>query len=308
MASPRISVVVPVYNGSRFLSASLECLLKQTFRDFELLVIDDGSTDSSPEVIQGFRDSRIRYIKQDNQGLCHALNRGIREASAAIIARNDQDDLSLPERLERQLCLLEKRPESVALFTHYTKFGARRGWSNVDKQGAADASLVAIEPLRDGCLLGSTMMARTEALRRVGGYRQDCYPCDDYDLEMRLSQIGTVLLVREPLVKYRFHVSANTYPLFATMQNKSRWVEDCHQRRLKRQPELGFDDFMRTRRLTLAESRRERRLDAAKLHMRVAGQRYLDGRDLAAICHLLASMALDPATVLRRAKRSLRLT
>ncbi len=306
MASPRLSVIVPVYNGARFLSASLECLLKQTFRDFELLVIDDGSTDSSPQIVQGFRDPRIRYVRQENQGLCHALNRGIKEASAPVIARNDQDDLSVLERLERQLGLLEGRPDAVALITHYTKFGARRTWSNVDKQGAADASVMEIEPLRDGCLLGSTMMARAEALRRVGGYRQECYPCDDYDLEMRLSQIGTVLLLRQPLVKYRFHVSANTYPLFATMQNKSRWVEDCHKRRVQKQAELGFEDFMRNRNLSSAEGKRERRLDAAKLHMRVAGQRYLDGLDLSAAYHFCASTILDPSTVLNRVRRAFR--
>jgi glycosyltransferase involved in cell wall biosynthesis len=306
MGSPQISVIVPVYNGAGFLPDCLRGIFSQTFAEFEVVIIDDGSKDASGEVVRSCRDPRVRYVRQENQGLCHALNRGIQEASAPLVARNDQDDLSLPNRLARQVEVMRDRPEAVALFTHYTKFGRRRSWSNADKQGCADGSLQEIEPIRDGCLLGSTMLARTEALRAVGGYRQACYPCDDYDLEMRLCQRGKVLLLREALVRYRFHVAANTYRLFAVMQNKSRWVEDCYQRRLLSQEELTFEEFMQRRTLSWVERVSERRLDRAKLHMRVAGQRYLDGRDLAAFVHLCSSLIVDPATIYRRAKRFLR--
>jgi len=301
MGTPRITVIVPVFNGAGFLPESVRSLLGQTFEEFELLIIDDGSEDSSEEIVRSFRDPRVRYVRQQNQGLSHALNRGIREAAAPLVARNDQDDLSLPDRLARQIDVIRGQPKAAALFTYYTKFGRRRNWSNADKQGSANGSLQEIEPIRDGSMLGSTMLARTEVLRAIGGYRQLCYPCDDYDLQMRLIQGGVVLLLREALVRYRFHGAANTYRLFADMQNKSRWVEDCYRRRLLSRGELSFEEFMNGRALPWLARASERRLDRAKLHMRVAGQRYLDGRDGAALLHLCSSFILDPVTALRRA-------
>ncbi len=225
MNDPQVTIVVPIYNGSAYLSETIESLLSQTFGDFELLAIDDGSTDTSSDIVRSFKDERVRLIEKENGGLCTALNRGIAQARAPYIARSDQDDISFPERLKRQLQVMTDHPEAAGLFAYSTKFGSKHRWSNADKMVMSPGELKEYEPMKDGCLLCSTMFVRTEALKSIGGFRQEYYPSDDWDMECRLAQAGKVLVLREPLIAYRFQTSANTYRMFASMREKSRWTK-----------------------------------------------------------------------------------
>jgi glycosyltransferase involved in cell wall biosynthesis len=300
MKSPSVSIVVPVYNGAAYLGETLDSLLAQSFGDFELLVIDDGSTDASSEVVRSRKDERIRLIRKENGGLCHALNRGIEEARAPYIARNDQDDISFPHRLERQMQVMKEHSEAMGMFAYNTKFGARHRWSNSDKLTMASGRVREYAPIEDGSLLGSTMFVRTEALRAIHGFRQSYYPVDDWDLECRLAQEGTLLVLQEPLVAYRFQTSANTYRVFAEMQEKTRWTEDSYRRRLRGVPELTFDQFIETQPKDRWSRLARRRIDTAKLQMRTAGQEYLDGRYFSAATHLSVAFVLDPADMARR--------
>ena len=303
MTIPEISIIVPIYNGAAYLSETLNSLLSQTFENFELLAIDDGSTDASIEIVLSFNDERVRVIRKKNGGLSEALNVGIAEAKAPWIARSDQDDISFPERLERQLRVMKDHPESIGLFAYTTKFGSKHGWSNADKVVVAPGKVKKFEPMKDGCLLGSTMFMKTEALRSVGGFRQKYYPSDDWDLECRLAQAGDVLVLRERLIAYRFHASANTYRVFAEMQEKTRWAEDSYLRRLKSLPELTLDEFRLSQSQNVWSRFRRYRKNSSRLHIRTAGQGYLDGRYITCVVHLLASVTLNPADIVRRARR-----
>lgn len=300
MPSPEVTVVVPVYNGELYLRATLDSLLGQTFGDFELLVVDDGSTDGSAEVVQSIGDARVRLIRQANLGLCHSLNRGIAEAQGAYVARSDQDDVSFPHRLERQREVMERHPGAVGLLSFYTKFGSKRRWSNREKLSMVPGRIRRYEPMRDGCLLASTMFLRTEALRGVGGFRQAYYPTDDWDLEMRLAEAGELLVLQEPVVAYRFHEGSNTYSRFAEMQEKVRWAMDSYQRRQSRLPEISFAEFRAGEPTDLWSRLRQRRRDTAKLAMRKAGQSYLDGQYVRSAGRLLAAAALAPDDIVRR--------
>jgi glycosyltransferase involved in cell wall biosynthesis len=303
MKLPEVSIVVPVYNAAGYLKETLTALLSQSFANFELLVIDDGSKDGSGEIALSLKDDRIRVIRQENRGLCHALNRGIEEARATYIARNDHDDISFPHRLERQLSVMKEHPDALGLFAYYAKFGARHRWSNTDKFIPTTDKVRPYDPLKDGCLLCSTMFARTEALRSLQGFRQEYYPADDWDLELRFSQTGKVLVICEPLVTYRFHSGANTYRLFAPMQQKSRWAEDSYQRRLQDAPELTFEEFLAAQPDDWGTRLERRRIDTAKLKMRTAGQNYLDGRYFSAACQLTAAAVLNPMDLVQRVAR-----
>ncbi len=305
MKFPKITIVVPIYNGSAHLSETLNSLLSQTFQNFELLAIDDGSIDTSSDIVRSFKDERIRLIRKENGGLCEALNHGIAQANAPYIARNDQDDISIPERLDRQLQVMESHPEAIGLFTYSTKFGARNRWSNADKLVMVPNKLKEYEPMNDGCLLGSTMFVRTEAVKAVGGFRQPYYPVDDWDLEIRLAEAGKVLVLCEPLVAYRFQTSANTYRVFSEMQEKARWTKDSHRRRQQAIPELTFDQFMLAQPMDLWSRLRRYRKESSKLHMRTAGQRALDGHYVASASHLFAGLLFSPANMLGRLKRYL---
>ncbi len=303
MSNPLVTIIVPIYNGSAYLAETLDSLLSQTFRDFELLAIDDGSTDGSSDVVRSFKDERVRLIHKEHGGLCTALNLGIAEARAPYIARSDQDDISPPERLERQMQVMENRPEALGLFAYSTKFGSKHRWSNADKTVMAPGELKEYEPMKDGCLLCSTMFVRTDALRAIGGFRQEYYPSDDWDMECRLSQAGKILILREPLIAYRFQTGANTYQVFAQMWEKARWTKDSYRRRLQSIPELTFDEFRLSQPNDLWSRCGRYCRDSSKLQMRTAGQRYLDGRYLAGAGHLLAAALLNPAEIAGRVMR-----
>jgi hypothetical protein len=162
------------------------------------------------------------------------------------------------------------------------------------------------EPMKDGCLLCSTMFVRTAALQAAGGFRQAYYPADDWDLELRLSQAGTVLVLREAVAAYRFHTGANTYRLFAEMQEKRRWAEDSYMRRMQSAPELTLERFRLAQPNDFWLRLRHYRKDSSRLHMRTAGQRYLDGRYIAGAGHLIVSAVLHPAELIARIRRYFR--
>jgi glycosyltransferase involved in cell wall biosynthesis len=111
MGTPALSIVLPVYNAAAYVAEAVESILAQTFSDFELILVDDGSTDGSREILAGFRDKRVRLLNQPHEGLVAALNRGIREARGEWIARMDADDVALPSRLAAQMGYLRLRPE-----------------------------------------------------------------------------------------------------------------------------------------------------------------------------------------------------
>ena len=112
--SPRVTVLMAVYNGERFLAEAVASILDQTFRDFEFLIVNDGSTDRSREIILSFGDPRIRLVDNpENIGLTRSLNRGLELAKGGLIARQDADDISLPERLEREIGFLDGNPKAA---------------------------------------------------------------------------------------------------------------------------------------------------------------------------------------------------
>jgi glycosyltransferase involved in cell wall biosynthesis len=303
MKLPDVSIVVPIYNGAKYLRETLDSLLSQSFRNFELLAIDDGSKDDSAEIVRSLGDPRVRLIQKPNGGLCDALNCGIAEAKTPFLARNDQDDLSLPTRLERQLQTMHENPDAIALLTFNSKFGGRRSWANTDKLQMSSGTVRPYKAMEDGCLLGSTMLARVEALRSIGGFRQAYYPVDDWDLECRLSQAGQVLVLCEPLTAYRFQADANTYRVFSEMQTKTRWTADSYYRRMRAEPELTFEQFVRQEDRSRWTRFSHDRSEAAKWNMRTAGQFYLDGRYAVAARRLSAACLLDPADMVKRVWR-----
>src|SRR6185369_12980087 len=114
---PLISVVLPVYNGEEYLRESIDSILKQSYSNFEFLILNDGSSDRSEEIIQSYSDPRIKYHKHANCGLAATLNKGIELAKGEYIARQDQDDISLPTRLEKQITFLENHSEYAMVGT-----------------------------------------------------------------------------------------------------------------------------------------------------------------------------------------------
>lgn len=202
MAEPLVSVLMPVYNGGPYLAEAIQCILHQTFADFELIIINDGSTDDSEAVIRSFHDPRIRYISQQNQGLAATLNNGLAVARGKWIARQDQDDVSLPERFAKQLAFLEAHPEVGLLGTCATV---------TDAQGKAIGALdhpTTDGPLRFALLFDSpfvhaSVMAARSLFEKVGGYDTDPLVFEDYDMWSRMMRHTQGANLPERLVRYR---------------------------------------------------------------------------------------------------------
>jgi hypothetical protein len=196
---PLVSVVMPVRNGERFLSEALESTLAQTVSDLELIVVDDGSTDATPEILEraAAGDPRVRVQRQQPGGLTVAINAGCRLAQAAHIARMDSDDVMLPDRLERQMEYLE-RHDHVALLGGGIVLVDEEGREIDREPGRMDLDFLARNELTH-----ATVLMRADAFRALGGYRLD--QSEDYDLWLRFDERYGVAAVPEPVIHYRLH-------------------------------------------------------------------------------------------------------
>ncbi|HLH92633.1 MAG TPA: glycosyltransferase [Xanthobacteraceae bacterium] len=205
-ASPAISVLIPVWHAVRFLPAALDSVLAQTFADFEVIAIDDGTHDGSADVLAAFaaRDRRIRVMRQENQGIVASLNRAVDLARAPFVARMDHDDVSRPDRFAKQLAYLRLHPEVAAVSGAMDVIDQDGAYLRTEAAPTLPAA-VASELLYRNCICHPAVMARTEALRKVGGYRKNAQFAEDYDLWLRLSEIGGVANLPDVLLSYRLH-------------------------------------------------------------------------------------------------------
>lgn len=189
MDTPEISVIMPVYNGEKYLNDAIKSILNQTFNDFEFIIINDGSTDKTLEIIQSFADPRIKLINQENKGIIHSLNKGISESRGKYIARMDADDISLPERLEKQYKFLENNPEYGIIGSTYFTMNQDGAISGVQPV------LLHNEDLKKELIFQTvfghgTVMMRKNIINALGGYSnsKNALHVEDYELWVRFAQ------------------------------------------------------------------------------------------------------------------------
>jgi glycosyltransferase involved in cell wall biosynthesis len=204
--TPAVTVLMPVRNGERWLEQSLSSVALQTARDFEFLVVDNGSTDRTPEILAQAcaSDKRFVALREPHRGIVPALNTGLAAARAPLIARLDADDMALPNRLERQLDFMARHPEvgllgswADVIDTRGKVYGHRRPLTGHD-------DLVRILKFSNP-FIHPAVMFRTGLVRRLGGYRAAFEVSEDYDLWLRMSEVTVLANLPEPLVFYRLH-------------------------------------------------------------------------------------------------------
>ncbi|MGL5889455.1 MAG: glycosyltransferase [Bacteroidia bacterium] len=216
--TPAITVLLPVYNAAGFIAQTIESILSQTFTDFELLLINDGSSDESVKIIEQFSDPRIRLIhNEQNLGLIETLNRGAASARGKYIARIDADDMALPQRLEKQVAFLEQNPgiQVVAAFADFinTDGDVTGSWST-DRTADTEAAIRAMMP-QTNCIAHPAVMIRTETLRSFL-YSKAQKGAEDYDLWLRMLAAGKrIAKLPEVLLHYRIHPASITVQLKA---------------------------------------------------------------------------------------------
>jgi len=199
--SPRVSVIIPTYNRSWCLSAAIDSILSQTFQNMELIVVDDGSTDETPALLSRY-GSRLRCLRQTNQGVSAARNNGIQAASGALIAFLDSDDTWQPEKLARQVAFFNRQPAAKICQTEETWI--RRGVRVNPKRRHRKPSGWIFEASLALCLVSpSAVMMRRELLEEIGGFDESLPACEDYDLWLRISLRHPIHLIDDALVVKR---------------------------------------------------------------------------------------------------------
>ncbi|HEY9635335.1 MAG TPA: glycosyltransferase [Coleofasciculaceae cyanobacterium] len=206
---PLISVIIPVYNGEKTIQETIKSVLKQTFTDFELIVVNDGSQDATLEIIDRIQDYRLKIFSYPNTGQAASRNRGFSLASGEYISFIDADDLWTSDKLEAQLKALQANPQASVAYS-WTKCidesgeFSRRG-SHISVAGDVHAKLLLVDFIESG----SNPLIRRQALTEVGGFDESLPAAEDWDLWLRLASRYSFVAVSSPQILYR--VSANSW-------------------------------------------------------------------------------------------------
>lgn len=204
-AFPKVSIILPVYNGEKYLGESMESILAQTYNNFELLIINDGSKDGSLSIIKKYKDKRIKVYTQKNQGLAATLNRGIKLAKGEYLARQDQDDLSLPSRLDKQVNYLNNNPRCGLVGTWSEIINENGTTTGYYHRHPAENDILKIELLFDNPFVHSSVMLRKDVFKKVNGYatNNNWQPPEDYELWSRIARYYNIGNIPVVLHKYR---------------------------------------------------------------------------------------------------------
>ena len=195
---PKISVVMPVYNTKEeFLRESIESILNQTYTDFEFIIINDGSTNNCEDIILSYKDDRIRYVKQHNQGVANTLNNGISIATGEYIARMDSDDISLPQRFEKQINFLDNNSDFSLCGSWYQYFPEEKIAKLIEEPKLLDFYKL-------NCLGHPTVMFRKADFERFDLKYDSQFVCEDYELWSRSIKYLKFYNLQEVLLKYRW--------------------------------------------------------------------------------------------------------
>ena len=228
--SPLVSIVMPNYNGGRFLRDTIDSVLSQTYSEFEFIIVDDASTDDSLDVLKGYQiDSRIQIYKlEKNSQICIALNKGLDKAKGKYIARIDSDDCWMPEKLEKQVAYMESHPFCGVCFTWPDIIDEQNRIVNDKEQGLYElfqqknrSQEEWIHKLYfDGnCLCHPSSLIRREALETAGVYDNAGLQLQDYELWMRILIEYPIHVLEENLTRYRrIQVNNNSRFMFISIQ------------------------------------------------------------------------------------------
>lgn len=221
MTKPRVSVIMPAYNAERFIGEAINSILNQTYRDFELIIISDGSTDLTPDIIRHYakQDKRIRFFNnRRNRGLVYVLNMGLRKARGEYIARMDADDISMPTRFEKQVAYLDANPDIGILGTLIEGFGL------VNALGIQKPVVELADFVDNNYVAHPTVMMRRSIVRKYKfRYDPEYKHVEDYELWMRMIKVTKIHNIMEVLLRYR--VSGSNVSTINQLEQKKRILQ-----------------------------------------------------------------------------------
>lgn len=222
---PLISVVIPVYNGEKTIRETIKSVSNQTFSDFELLIINDGSTDSTVEIVSSIQDPRINIFSYPNAGLAATRNRGISLASGEYISFIDADDLWTPDKLEAQLKALKENPQAAVAYSwtdHIDESGqVFRDGPHLTFNDDVFARLLLVDFVGNG----SNPLIRTQVFAKVGGFDETLPEVEDWDMWLRLAARYHFVAVPSPQILYRMSIKSMSFNVWGMEASSLRVIE-----------------------------------------------------------------------------------
>ena len=208
MNRPKVSVVMSVFNNEKFLKEAIDSILNQTFTDFEFIIVNDGSTDNTRNIIQNYSDNRIKLLNNiSNLGISRAANIGIKAACGIYIARQDADDISMPERLEKEVLFLDHNKNIALVGAYYYMINEKGKILKIIKP-LTESEEIKCNLLNDNQFGQGSVMFRVKCIKEVGYYREEFDLVGDYDLWLRISEIFDLANIPEPLFKWRININS----------------------------------------------------------------------------------------------------
>jgi glycosyltransferase involved in cell wall biosynthesis len=297
----RVSVILPVHNGALYVAEAIRSVLSQTHTNLDLIVVDDGSSDDTAAVVDGFDDGRVRLIRQVQTGVAAARNRGLSEASGELVAFLDHDDIWFPDKLTSQIPLFAQ--SDVGLVGSFMTYLGERGATRAVAGEKAEDQRERIAAARLMPFPLSSVIARTVLVRSLGGFDAGLArvaQVEDLDLVSRIAQVCRVVTLTRPLGYYRVHSGAASFRTFYDMRRGTRFLQ-ARVAAQKAGETLTWEQWSSMS----SESPAVRRKDRAKFLYRAAGFRIVSGHRARGFTYLLAAAALAPKYVFPRLRRQL---
>jgi len=203
--NPKISVLMSVYNGDKFINQTIDSILIQTEKDFEFIIINDGSTDNTEKIIKSYKDERIKYFFNNHKGLVNSLNKGLIVSNGRYIARIDADDISHPSRLKEQSDYLDKHKDTVICGTWAKKINENGEDIGIFNYPPEDHSAIKKYLIKHNPFIHSSVMFKKEVLKKTYNYIGFFKHVEDYELWTRILKLGIGHNIPKTLIYYRIH-------------------------------------------------------------------------------------------------------
>jgi len=302
----KVSVILCAHNAEQFISKAIDSVLNQTYSNFELFIINDGSDDNTLEIINSFgiKDSRITIVNHSNIGKGESINQVVfNSITTEYIFHMDADDIMLPERIQKQLIFIEKTAldatSCLAYYIDATDKIIGKTYNDLDSFTKFNEYLKKNEPIG---LLNPGFVIRKDKFLAIGGYRGKYWPADDIDLYNRLTEIGCKILTQqEILMKYRIHGGSVITSKFVDSRKKYEWVRASMWSRRIGVPEPTWEEYLKSLdNKTILGKLNWRRKVYAKNYYRSAGFDFAKKEIIPFILHLLTALILQPTYVMKK--------
>lgn len=249
-----VSVIMPVYNQEKYLTETIESVINQSYENFEFLILDDGSTDSSAEIIKeyAFKDSRIKSFYEQNSGKCNATNKLVNLANGSYCAFLDADDCMFPDRLEKQIAFHKENSAVDASSCHCYYINDDGKFLGIQKFPYLRTIDDCVQTIRDNKIIlcaFTGLMTTKICYVNIGGLKHQYWPCEDIEFLNRIIETGYYLIIiQESLMKYRVHSSSITNSnLWHSLVDMTDYTHYCIYSRREGKEATTFSEFMKIR-------------------------------------------------------------